>query len=63
MAPEEEQGVVDDELRVHGIQGLRIADCSIFPVIPSAHPQAPVVMVAERCADFIKTARAQDSSS
>ncbi|KAI0347244.1 GMC oxidoreductase [Trametopsis cervina] len=54
MAPEAEQGVVDDELRVHGIQGLRIADASIFPVIPSAHPQTPVVMVAERCADFIK---------
>lgn len=54
MAPEAEGGVVDDRLRVHGIRGLRIADASIFPVIPSAHPQAPVVMVAERCADFIK---------
>ena len=57
MAPLEEGGVVDDELRVHGVQGLRIADASIFPVIPSAHPQAPVVMVAERCADFIKASR------
>ncbi|KAI0702886.1 GMC oxidoreductase [Cytidiella melzeri] len=57
MAPLEEQGVVDDELKVHGIQGLRIADASIFPVIPSAHPQAPVVMVAERCADFIRAER------
>ena len=57
MAPEEERGVVDDELRVYGVQNLRIADASIFPVVPSAHPQAPVVMVAERCADFIKAAR------
>ena len=54
MAPEGDLGVVDDELRVHGIRNLRIADASIFPDIPAAHPQAPVVMVAERCADFIK---------
>ncbi|KAI0091995.1 GMC oxidoreductase [Irpex rosettiformis] len=57
MAPLKDDGVVDDELRVHGIEGLRIADASVFPVIPSAHPQAPVVMVAERCADFIKESR------
>lgn len=53
MAPREEGGVVDDELRVHGIQGLRIADASIFPTIPACHLQAPVVMVGERCAEFI----------
>jgi choline dehydrogenase len=53
MAPEAEGGVVDDELRVYGVEGLRIADASIFPWIPAAHLQAPVVMVAERCADFI----------
>ncbi|CAL1702648.1 unnamed protein product [Somion occarium] len=54
MAPEAELGAVDDQLRVHGIQGLRIADASIFSSIPATHLQAPVVMVAERCADFIK---------
>ncbi|KAF8586168.1 GMC oxidoreductase [Ramaria rubella] len=55
MAPESDgiPGVVDDELRVHGVANLRIADASVFPRIPSAHPQAPVVMVAERCADFL----------
>jgi len=47
-------GVVDDELRVHGVRGLRIADASIFPRIPGAHPQAPVVAVAEKCADMVK---------
>jgi choline dehydrogenase len=57
MAPEQERGVVDDELKVHGIPNLRIADASIFPAAPAAHPQAPVVMVAERCADFMKAAR------
>lgn len=57
MASEEEMGVVDDELRVHGVQSLRIADTSIFPSIPAAHPQAPVVMIAERCAEFVIAAR------
>ena len=50
-------GVVDDELRVYGARNLRIADASIFPIVPSAHPQAPVAMIAERCADFVKGAR------
>ncbi|KAK7471156.1 hypothetical protein VKT23_002567 [Stygiomarasmius scandens] len=53
MDDEEQMGVVDDELRVHGVQGLRIADASIFPKIPACHLQAPVVMIAERCAHFI----------
>jgi choline dehydrogenase len=53
MAPREEGGVVDDELRVYGVEGLRIADASVFPTIPACHIQAPVVMVAERCAEFI----------
>ncbi|EKM52435.1 uncharacterized protein PHACADRAFT_186585 [Phanerochaete carnosa HHB-10118-sp] len=57
MAPEAEGGVVDDELRVHGIEGLRIADASIFPTIPATHLQAPAAMVAARCADFLKNAR------
>ena len=53
MAPETEGGVVDDELRVYGIQGLRVADASIFPTVPAAHIQAPVAMVASRCAEFL----------
>lgn len=53
MAPEAEGGVVDDELRVHGIEGLRVADASVFPTIPATHLQAPAAMVASRCADFM----------
>ncbi|KAG6895951.1 hypothetical protein C0992_011340 [Termitomyces sp. T32_za158] len=57
MAPEDDPrpGVVDDELRVHGIPNLRIADCSIIPDMISTHLQAPVVMIAEKCADMIKS--------
>jgi len=47
-------GVVDQHLKVHGFSNLRIADASVFPRIPSAHTMAPVVMVAERCAEFVK---------
>jgi choline dehydrogenase-like flavoprotein len=50
----EEQGVVGDELRVHGVLNLRVADASVFPNVLATHMQAPTVMVAERCADFIK---------
>lgn len=54
MSLDASDGVVDQELRVFGIIGLRIADASVFPKIPSAHTMAPTMMVAERCADFIK---------
>ncbi|KAF7375099.1 Oxygen-dependent choline dehydrogenase [Mycena sanguinolenta] len=53
MAPERDAGVVDDELKLHGIAKLRIADCSIIPEMMSTHLQAPVVMIAEKCADMI----------
>ncbi|KAJ7130768.1 GMC oxidoreductase [Mycena crocata] len=54
MAPEADEGVVDDELKVHGIGKLRIADGSVIPEMMSTHLQAPVVMIAEKCADMIK---------
>ena len=60
MAPEAEGGVVDDRLRVYGVEGLRIADASIFPTIPATHLQAPAAMVAARCADFLLEARASN---
>ncbi|KAF9820032.1 hypothetical protein IEO21_01694 [Rhodonia placenta] len=55
MAPEDDTypGVVDDELRVHGFSNLRIADASIFPDVPAAHPQALIYAVAEKCADMV----------
>jgi choline dehydrogenase len=48
-----EWAVVDPLLRVRGVDGLRIADASIIPIIPSCNTNAPVVMIAERAADFI----------
>ena len=45
--------VVDDRLRVHGIQGLRIADASIMPLITSGNTNAPTMMIAARAAAFI----------
>ncbi|KAI0391446.1 putative GMC oxidoreductase [Xylariaceae sp. FL0594] len=56
MSTTEQSGVVDQSLRVHGFSNLRIADTSVFPRIPSCHTMAPVMVVAERCADMIKTA-------
>jgi choline dehydrogenase len=45
--------VVDPELNVIGIEGLRIADASVIPVIPTCNTQAPVIAIAERAADLI----------
>ena len=47
--------VVDTELRVHGIVGLRIADASVLRVIPNAQPNATVLAVAEKAAELIWT--------
>ncbi|KAI2615844.1 putative GMC oxidoreductase [Hypoxylon sp. NC1633] len=54
MSGDERSGVVDQQLRVYGFSNLRIADTSVFPKIPSCHTMAPVMVVAERCADLVK---------
>ena len=46
--------VVDNDLKVHGMQGLRIIDASIMPTIPSGNTAAPTLMIAERGADLIR---------
>jgi len=46
--------VVDHRLRVHGIDGLRIAAASIMPAITSGNTNAPVIMIAEKCAEMVK---------
>ncbi len=48
--------VVDTKLRVHGLEGLRIADASVFPTHVSVNPNLTVMMVAERCASFVSEA-------
>jgi choline dehydrogenase len=48
-----EEGVVDSELRVHGIERLRIADCSVMPTVTRGNTHAPAVMIGERCAELI----------
>ncbi|HEY1945146.1 MAG TPA: GMC family oxidoreductase N-terminal domain-containing protein [Roseiarcus sp.] len=45
--------VVDDQLRVHGLDGLRVADASIMPFVPSANTSAAVFMIAEKASDMI----------
>ncbi|KAF9005832.1 alcohol oxidase [Hymenopellis radicata] len=53
----ESPGVVDDELRVHGVDGLRVCNTSVSPDIIAAHPMALAVVMAEKCADMILLSR------
>jgi choline dehydrogenase len=48
------RAVVDDELRVHGIEGLRVADASIMPTMPSANIHAATLMIGEKAADLLR---------
>jgi len=50
----DQMAVVDERLRVHGIQGLRVADCSIMPEIVSGNTNAPAIMIGEKVSDLIK---------
>lgn len=56
MGPQGPNTVVDDQLRVHGLTGLRIADASIFPTMPSGNTNAPAIVVGEKASDLIMAA-------
>ena len=53
-----EQSVVDPELRVRGVEGLRVADASVMPVVPRGNTNAPTIMVGEKAADLLRGRKA-----
>jgi choline dehydrogenase-like flavoprotein len=54
MLPEADGGVVDARLRVYGVDGLRVVDCSIIPVLPDVNIVGPVFMIGEKGAELIR---------
>ncbi len=53
-APDDAQAVVDPQLRVKGVRGLRIADGSIMPFLPAINPNITTMMIGEKCSDMVK---------
>ncbi|GAA2075434.1 GMC family oxidoreductase N-terminal domain-containing protein [Aeromicrobium halocynthiae] len=52
-----EDAVVDEQLRVRGVQGLRVADASVMPAVPRGNTNAPTIMIGEKAADLLKETR------
>jgi choline dehydrogenase len=53
MGPDKRHFVVDANLRVYGVDGVRVADASVFPNITSANTNAPTIMLAHKAAELI----------
>ena len=49
-----EQAVVDSQLRVYGVEGLRVADASVMPVVPRGNTNAPTIMIGEKAVDLLR---------
>jgi len=60
---DDQDAVVDAQLRVNGIEGLRVIDASVMPVVPRGNTNAPTIALAERAADLIRHGEAQAEAS
>ena len=52
----DEQAVVAPDLKIRGLEGIRIADASVFPTMPAVNPMIGVLMVGEKCAELLAAA-------
>jgi choline dehydrogenase len=57
---DDQEAVVDAQLRVNGLEGLRVVDASVMPVVPRGNTNAPTIAIAERAADLIRQGTAME---